>query len=164
MSKHYDVWQNTKEKGAHCFKFTAENEADAYFQGVVNTLEGDHCMELTEEMQSQIRELFDQETGYVFFPYEDSDKEGHGYVVWKLEGDNIGIGETTDGTDRGTDKWENFWLECKYIKEQIATTCYVVTDDSLAEVAEIDDSISLPETIEMGVFRYENGDIKVENL
>ena len=164
--KQFETWVNTKDKGAHKVTSFVDTEAEALAEVAIEVLEEEFiCDELHEQFKEEIKKFFKKgEDGNVFIPSEFSDNALEGFVIWKGPAIGIGIGSTNDGTDKSTDKWSNRWLECSYIKEQIATTCYVLTDDSISEVMAIDENIVLPETIEMGVFRYEDGKIKIENL
>lgn len=103
--------------------------------------------EITDDEKKQIQDVIKNK--------EDANIQG--YSVWhNNENTGVGHGETPDKTQ----KYDNVWVSVTFIKEQLETVTYIAQD---ADIDRLDD-ISIPDTIEMGVFRYENGEIKVETL
>lgn len=143
FERHHNV-----DNGYWFSKLIGENETDLMIEAVEELLTEHFCLEeLTDvDKANLVDAITNKEVTNI-----------QGYSVWH-QSDSVGVGYGEK--PENTQKYENVWVSLTYIKEQLETVTYIAQDSDLDRL----DDISIPETIEMGVFRYANGEIVVENL
>ncbi len=156
--KHFRAWagrhHNVETPEAY-YDYTEKDgtEAEILAKAVLDTVEDDACFSITDEQKEEIKQLV--LSGKAFDKAFDNS-----LCLWRdknsMKSIGVGFGESSNQTD----KYENRWVELKFIKEQLETINYVAID---SEIEALDD-ISIPDTIEMGVFRYADGRVDIERL
>jgi hypothetical protein len=150
-----------------CLDYTEKDgsEKEILAKAVIDTLIEDLCAELSDGEKEEITKLVVSNKKFEKVFHEEEYLDGvpfsqpGGWLVSRDRGDVV-VGWSDSDNIKGVDKYEARFVSLILTKEQIESVTYIAMDEDLERL----DSTDIPEVLEMGVFRYFNGDIKVEPL
>jgi len=147
---HFERHHNV-ENGYWCNEYTGKDQETAFAEAIEECLIEHFCLEKLTNDEKELIKIVAKD-GYS----ESANIQGYSLFPSYDNGIAIGLGDTPEKTE----KYETVMVSVSFIKEQLETVTYIAQDEDIERL----DDISIPETVEMGVFRYHDGNIKVEVL